>query len=197
MRMWVQLMKRAHLRFPLTLAVLLAALLLGGCAGETEESKAIVATINDYELTQEEFRRRLVEETRYLGEQQVSEEFMQAFLDQTIRKELLIQEAIRQKLDREEKFMRTIERYWENTLIRDVLEKQSKEVADSTVVREADVEALYAERKEEIPDLPPYEEVAPILRDELQDRAMTQALDEWIKGLRGNATVIVNTENLR
>lgn len=172
------------------------ALTLAACSGDREPPAVVVARVNDYVLTREEFERRLVEETRYRGDQPPDQAFLASFLDQTVRKELLIQEAIRLRLDREEQFLRAIERHWENTLIRDVLERQGKRIAETTVVTEEAVRALYRERQAEDPALPPYETLASSLRDELRDQAMTKALDAWIDSLRGQAHVELHLDRL-
>ncbi len=50
---------------------------------------------------------------------------LENILDLAIRKQVLIQEAQRQGLDRKESFMKTIERYWEQTLIKELIQKES------------------------------------------------------------------------
>jgi len=45
-----------------------------------------------------------------------------------IKKQILIQEAQRQGLDRKKSFMKTIERYWEQTLIKELLNEEFKRI---------------------------------------------------------------------
>ena len=87
------------------------------CAQEQTEKKEIVAKINDYELTLEEFEDQLATELNLDKDFKLTKEAKRDFLEQLIRKELLIQEATKLELDRREKFTRAIERYWESTLI--------------------------------------------------------------------------------
>ena len=55
------------------------------------------------------------------------------FLDLEIGKQLLIQEAQRQGLDRNRTFMKTIERNWKQTLIKELLDR---EIARKRVMKE-------------------------------------------------------------
>ncbi len=167
-----------------------------GCSDAPTDDDVPVAAINDYILTREDFQRRLVAETRYLDEKDVTEEYMLEFLDQVIRKELLIQEAIRLELDRDEQFLRAIERHWENTLIRDVIQRKSKDIADSTVVTTGEVRQRYDELYADAAAPPPLADVEDSIRERLRDEKMTRALDEWIEGLRQDATVDIHRDAL-
>ncbi|GAF80450.1 unnamed protein product, partial [marine sediment metagenome] len=53
------------------------------------------------------------------------------FLDIAIKEQILIQEAQKQGLDREKTFMKTIERYWVQALIKELLDKQSRMIYES------------------------------------------------------------------
>jgi hypothetical protein len=90
--------------------------------------------INDYHLTLDEFQDQLAAELKLEKDFKLTEEAKREFLEGLIRKELLIQEAKRLKLDRKEKFVRAIERYWESTLIRDIMDLKGKEIAKKIFV---------------------------------------------------------------
>ena len=49
-------------------------------------------------------------------------------LELAIRKEILIQEAQRQDLDKKESFMRAIERHWKQTLVKELLDKETEAI---------------------------------------------------------------------
>ena len=86
------------------------------------EPKRVVARINNYVMTLEDFEDGIahspyrIYRKRDLGE----------LLDLAVRKQVLIQEAEREGLDKSKSFMKTIERYWRQTLIKELLEKQSR-----------------------------------------------------------------------
>ncbi len=107
-----------------------------GCAKRGKEEK-VVAKINDYEMTVAD----LEDEITYSPYAGLKEQNLDEILDLAIRKQILIQEAQRQGLDKQKSFMRTIERYWQQTLIKELLEKETKRVFNS-VAKERQKEAL-------------------------------------------------------
>jgi peptidyl-prolyl cis-trans isomerase C len=104
--------------------VLLAGLAggLAGCSGKTQDS-TIVAKVNNYEMSIDDFKSDLetvfVNEAGTLSDEEV--------LDLAIKREILVQEAQKEGIDREKTFMDTIERYWKQALIKELLGRKSKE----------------------------------------------------------------------
>ncbi|THB71467.1 MAG: hypothetical protein D6E12_01175 [Desulfovibrio sp.] len=170
-----------------------AAGFLAGCSESEENGSVIVAKINDYEMTREEFQRRLAEELRYYGDMELTEEMKQQFLDQLVRKELLIQQAVAQHLDRREEFVRAIERYWETTLIRDMLDIKGAEIAETTLVTREEVERRYEEMLAANPDLGEMtDEMHDHIQQTLIDEKMTGALEAWIEELKSSADIEID-----
>jgi parvulin-like peptidyl-prolyl isomerase len=60
-----------------------------------------------------------------------------------------VQEAQRQGLDREPAFMRTIERFWKEALIKLLLSHKAQEIAGKVHVYEPDIEAYYERLSQE------------------------------------------------
>ena len=116
---------KAHFSYSLLFLLLLS---LFCCSQEKPVESKILARINDYNLTLDAFHHQLAAELEFDKDFKLTEEAKQEFLEELIVKELLIQEAKKLKLDRKDKFIRTIERYWESTLIRDLMDLKSKEI---------------------------------------------------------------------
>lgn len=94
-----------------------------GC-GQKAEEKKVVARINNYVMTVEDFE----DEMEYSPYTPDGTKDFEELLDLAIRKQVLIQEAQRQGLDKRRSFMKTIERYWRQTLIKELLEKESRRI---------------------------------------------------------------------
>lgn len=171
-------------------------LLAYGCSQEPSNNKEVIATINDYELTLEEFEDQLVADLNYEEDYKLTREAKEEFLDQLIRKELLIQEATRLELNRKEKFIKAIERYWEATLIRDLMELKGEEFAQRTYVPEEEIEASYRDIKKKRPDIAPLKEVREDIYKEIAERKKRERLKEWIAQLRENSNIRINEELL-
>lgn len=129
--------------------VILAMLFITGCAEKKKEEK-IVANINNYKLTVEDFRyesNEISNVSRVLGDMPVTKRDM---LDALITKELLLQEAVKQNLDKEKDFMKSIELYWEQALLKNLLARKSQEIAKATAVYEDEINKYYNNMKNKI-----------------------------------------------
>jgi hypothetical protein len=119
-------------------------IILTGCAlcfspgcGKKAETERIVAKVNDYSMTDKDF----IDEIEHCPYSSEEAKDFESLLDLAIRRQVLIQEAQRQGLDRQKNFMKTIERYWEQTLIKELLKKQTREILETVSEDEQD-EAL-------------------------------------------------------
>ncbi len=169
---------------------------LFGCSQEKPEETKVLSRINDYYLTLDEFEYQLASELELDKDFKLTNEAKKEFLEQLIRKELLIQEAKKLKLDRKDKFVRTIERYWESTLIRDLIDLKSKEIEKQTYVSQQEIEMRYKEMKESGNKLLPLQEIRDKISKELKGKKKTRMLEEWISDLRKNAKVEIAEELL-
>lgn len=107
-----------------------------GC-GKKGNGSQVVARINDYVMTVADME----DEIKYSPYAAEVMENLEKTLDLAVRKQVLIQEAQRQGLDRKKSFMKTIERYWRQTLIKELLEKETQRIY-RTVTKEEQVEAM-------------------------------------------------------
>lgn len=133
----------------------IACLVSYGCGIRKEKQGRVLAKINNYIFTVDDFKDEL-QHSPYAGYAKLDK---RRFLESKIREEILVQEAQRQGLDRNKTFMKAIERYWKQTLIKELLQKETKaiqgEVTSENKRKEtidAWVEALYKKAKFKIYD---------------------------------------------
>ena len=141
--------------------------------GEREKGETLVK-INDYNLSLLEFQQQLARELNFNEDLKLTPEVKTAFLEQLIQEELLIQEARRLKLDRKEKFMRAIERYWKSTLIRDLLERKGEEIGQTISIPQTEIKAFYERMKKEGETPPPLAEIQDEITTELKKGVKTE-----------------------
>ncbi|MCK5227213.1 MAG: hypothetical protein KAK02_03350 [Desulfobulbaceae bacterium] len=170
-----------------------------GCSKGQDEKKPVVARVNDFNLTLEEFQVRLGEELELRDDAKATPEARLDFLQECITRELLIQEAKRRKLDRRTDFVRAIERYWESTLIRDLLAMKNSEIDKSTKVSREEVASRYQElfkesERESMPSLS--DELAYVIEQELGEQKKTRVLQEWIAALQHAAVIEIDQDVL-
>lgn len=166
------------------------------CTQEKVEDKKILCRINEYDLPVEDFQLQLAEELELDREFKLTNKAKQNFLEELIRKELFIQEAKKQKLDRKEKFVRAIERYWESTLIRNLMDLKCEEISKRTSVSEEEIDSRYTEMKKLNDSLPPLAEIHDQLRDGIKEEKKTRSLERWINDLRSKAIVEIKQDLL-
>lgn len=142
---------------PLGLAIL-AVLVLGvvfyGCHSAFEnrsaEDRRVLARINNYKMTAQDFIDRVdfVLASKYFTVE--PNEAKEELLDELITRNVLIQQAQRQNLDKERTFMREIERYWEQSLLKSVLKRKSEEIAEDIQVEDSEIINEYQRMKRKI-----------------------------------------------
>lgn len=181
-----------HLKLAVTAA--LALFLIVGC-GPDKPREEIALTVNSSNVTTQEFFKLLKEETSVDPEFDLNTDKIDAFMDYLIRKELLISEASRLQLDREEAFVRTIERYWESTLIRNLLARKTREMQDRVLVTDDDTLTFYTAAKDDFTE--PYEQVRESIKRRIEEERVNDMIEAWIKELAASATIRKNPDILK
>jgi peptidyl-prolyl cis-trans isomerase C len=114
--------------------------LFPGCSKQSEK-KEVVAYVGPYETTVEDFnayREKAISISLPLTLQQKTK-----LLDNLIDRQLLIQEAVKEGLDKKEDFMKEIEDYWHQSLIKRIVDKKSKEIVSNVKIYRREMEAYY------------------------------------------------------
>ena len=183
-------------RYPIHWLLMSLIAFLFSCSPDKPEQDLILANINDYALTLNEFNAQLKEELEYDNDFKLNHDAKKRFMDQIITKEILIQEAKRRKLDRKEAFIRAIERYWESTLIRDLMAIEGQKIEKHTVVSQEEIKARYDAMLKSDPDLSPLTTVQEQVAQQILNEKKQQALEDWIVRLKTNAKITINEELL-
>ena len=174
------------------LAILLC-VVIGGC-GPTSKSKEIVAKINNYEITKDKFETEFKES---IYGQVDTEEARKEFLDNLINRKLILQDAQDKGLDKEQGFLRMIERFWEQALLKIALDKKTKEMFGSVSVSDTQVRQLYDFLLKNGQIDKPYEQAREQLKRDLIKTVESQTMDKWIAQLNKKAQIKINHELLK
>lgn len=141
-----------------------------GCGESKGDDNKILARINNYTLTIADFK----SETQGKLPSGLSapdlEKTKEDLLEDIITKKLLIQEAQKQNFDKDKAFVKEIERYWEQALLKLLYNKKSQEL-----LREIS-------RDERDP--------------EVRDKKLQQAMNAWMEALKNSADIKKYKENL-
>ena len=169
-------------------------LVFAGCGSDpVPAAKESVIQVNNWGISLAEFNDLLRFEIYADPEIDLTRDSRAAFIDYLIQKELMIQEAARLKLDRKEEFVRTIQTYWESTLIRHLLDLKTEEFKKMILVTEDEIDDYYAENKDWF-DGVPTAEVREQITQSLTSRKLSARMDEWTDSLRQNAQIIIDPQ---
>jgi predicted RND superfamily exporter protein len=170
-----------------SVAILILAI---GCSRSLKDKQNILAKINNYEITQEEFEAEF-KESPY-GRTNTLES-RKEFLGVLINRKLILQDAQLKNLDKDKDFLRMIERFWEQSLLKLALDKKSKEIAGTTVfVSDKEIEETYNKMLSEAKTDRTYNQMYNQIKWEIQEAKELQAIDEWLEGLRKKAHIKIN-----
>ena len=174
---------------------LVSGLLLVSCSGDPAEKKGHILKVNAYTISSDEVDSRLKFEAELNSNFYVTEDTRAEFVRNLIQSQLLIQEAKKQKLDQREVFRQTIQRYWESTLIRDLLAEKGAQLRKTTVVTQEEVKEYYNKNKEFL-GTGTFEELQPQLAKKIEDQKVSARLASWIEDLKNGAVIEIKDPGL-
>lgn len=173
--------------------VFLLILFIIGCQKAPDEQKVLLR-VNDYELTKAEF------EEEFKGSIYSVNDTPQArkdFLNNCINQKLILQDAQASGLDKQKSFLKAIEKFWEQTLLKIALDKRSKDISGSVSVSDDIVKEAYDKMVEDGRTDKPYEQMREQIKWELIRLKETQMVNDWMEGLRKKAQIKINYELLQ
>ncbi len=160
------------------------------CSDNRMDTKqSIVLTINGYEMTKTEFQTECKADMEYKDNEKTSDKVKQERLNYIIQKELLIQEAQKSGLDKDTKFMLAIERYWEATLIKLLMEQKSNEIQNTTQVSDSEIKQKYDLYKSKDENIPELSTVKTEIANQILENKKADALENWIDSLHQKANI--------
>ncbi len=154
----------------------------------------VVIQVNGSKITLDEFNAMLKLEVYANPELELTEENRDEFIDYIVRKELMIQEAVRLKLDRNEKFMRAIEKYWEASLIRNLHDLKAEEIKKQTMVTDNEIKEYYQRHQADLGGS--LSEVKDQIRTRLEAQKRTTAMEAWTQDLIKTADIKIDKQRI-
>ena len=168
--------------------------LLTGCGRAAKEKKEILAKINDYEITAQEFEEAFQDSASF---RQDNLESRKESLDSLINQKLILQEAQKKGLDKEPGFLKAIEHFWEQSLLKIAADKKTREISASVRVSETEVQQAF----DKLPDTDKagktYQDLYGQIKWKLNKDKEEKNIESWLTGLRQKAAITVNYELLK
>ena len=145
-----------------------------------------VIVIDNIRISKEEF-----EEEFKKYNKETTKENIKEFLENFINRKLVLKEAEKLNIDKEKEFLKALQNYWEQSLLKIVLDRKSKELFLSIKITDEEINNFYEKNKDrfdnkDLEDV--YSEIKLILTKEKQK----QALSNWIESLRKKSNIKIN-----
>ena len=186
-------LRKNHFYLKYMLILTLFCFICCGCAKKPPLEKTAIR-VNSYTLSADEFNRLFSELRMSEDTPQVRE----AFLEKLINRKLILQEAQKKGLDKKEDFLKSIENFWEQSLLAIVIDKKVKEISGSTTVSKREIQVYY---NNWIKDNPDEQQTLDEMRDTIEWQLLTNkqraALNSWIETLKDNADIEVDKKAIR
>ncbi len=173
--------------------ILLSGILLLGCS-KPAKNGPVLAEINNYEIAQSEFEELFKESSFGLTDTQESRK---QFLGKLINQKLIMNEAQRQGLDKESNFLRLIEKFWEQSLLKIALDKKSKEISGSVRIDDKGIKEAYDNMLKEGKTDKSYDQMHQQIKWELSREKESQLMNDWINQLHKKSNIKIDEDLLR
>lgn len=177
-----------------TILFIIVLFLLAGCSGSSKPRKQVLAKINTYEIAPEEFEEAFKNSVFGLSD---TLESRRQFLTILINQKLILQEAQKQGLDREGKFLKSIESFWEQSLLRVTLDKKIQEVSSAIRVEDREIQEAYERLAKEGKAEKPLAAMYGQLKWEIAKRKEEAEINSWLYSLLKDAHVEINYDLLK
>jgi len=159
-----------------------------GCAKKTSPENEAVR-INDYSLTAGEFNGLFSE----LKPQEDTPQAREKFLENLVTRKIILQEGEREGLDKQKDFLKSIENFWEQSLIKIVVDKKMKEISKGIDVSDQEIKDYYDKWLQQNPGIiKSFDDAKKDIKWQILKKKQSQALDSWIDGLRSGATIKID-----
>ncbi len=160
--------------------------------GSKEPAGQVALRINDYSMQADEFERLFLE--TYSDD---TPDARSIFLENVITRKLLLQEAQEQGLDKEEAFLKSVQDFWEQSLLRLAIDRKLKEISDSLRVNENEINAVYMKWRQKNPEATkPLDDLRDAIKLNLLKKKEQSAINRWAEELRSNSVIEIDNRAL-
>ncbi|MBN1662766.1 MAG: hypothetical protein JW943_04120 [Deltaproteobacteria bacterium] len=133
---------RRHSLIPGLLLSCILALALAAC-NSGKEKPEVVATVNGAPIDAEELQKEVARFARQNPSQKITGATVEDRLKVIIEQKLLVQEAMKKRLHEDKKFVAAIKQYWEQALIKELIESETSERAETLFVTDEEIKEEY------------------------------------------------------
>ena len=172
-------------------SVLIIFSLLVGC-GKPPVPQEVVVKINDRIVAADEFEDGFMQSAYALRVDKI--EARKDYLDNLINQKLIVQYAVAKGFDKQPDFLRSVERFWEQSLMTVALGVKTKEIHGTMRVHDDNIHRLYDQMIKEGVTNKSYEEMYPQIKWQAERQIESQLLNDWLDKRRKDSQIEINLE---
>jgi hypothetical protein len=181
---------RIFLLFIFTGVVIFAA----GCCRPPDRAGDALAVVNNYQITKGEFEEEFRDSVYGQTDTPASR---RDFLNNLINRKLILQYAEKKGLDKDKAFLRMVERFWEQSLLKLAIERKTKDLASSCAVSDREVRELYDRMYSSGDANKSYVDMYSQVKWEVSRRKESNLMNEWVDDLHKNTSIKINDDLLK
>ena len=114
-----------------------------GCGRAPARPQGVIGYVNNEPILESELKRELTLRAQQDPHFKLTPETRQEQLDAIIDRRLIIQEAMKEGMARQQRFIDTIQSFWEQTLIRDFFDSKRREFLNKISIQENEIRDYY------------------------------------------------------
>jgi len=172
--------------------VLFLLFIFSGCQGVKQDSPVAIE-IGKMKVTVAEFEEALKSSSFAKGSGPSAK---REFLDNFITRKLILREAEREGLDKDPKFLKDVELFWQQSLLKLMLDKKIKELSLDSRVEDEEVRSYYQARRDTDFANRTLEEVYDQIKFLILWEKQRQSLSAWTDSLKKGSNVKIRYELL-
>jgi len=171
--------------------ILLSICLLLGCSPAKKPTAVI--TIDSINITANEFEKAFESSPYAIDTSMASKK---AFLDNYILRMLILKEAERAGLNKDPEFLRNVELFWQQSLIKMMLDKKTKLIYSNLKVDDSEINSYYESRKDTEFKNKDLSLVYADIKWMLLNKKQKDAVDAWLNSVKDNSNIKINYKEL-
>ena len=175
-------------RYIFTIAVLF---IICGCS-KPDPGKSLIAKVNDYSITAEEFETEFKESVYSRTD---TPEMRKEFLNNLIDRKLILQDAERRGIDKDPRFLKALEKFWEQLLLKMAIERKTMDFATQCYVSDKEIRDAYESTIKDGGEARPYAEMYMQIKWDLVRRKEAQLINIWMVSLKKSAKISLNDKS--
>ena len=154
------------------------------------ENKQILVKVNNYEMTVEEFEEEFKSSGFLLKKN--NKQARIDFLQHLINTKLILQDAQNRNFDKEKSFLKAIEKFWEQSLLKVMLDRKEKELQGQLSASDAEMKAMYDKMVQAGEVNQSFAEVQSQIKWFVIKQKEMRSMDGWVEGLKNKAAIVIN-----